>query len=184
MEKKFLVDAELGKLAKWLRIMGYDAHYQPFYNSEHIRAFAKQRRVLLTRNAQRLLQWEGAVFLRPDRLNEQLQQLKQEGLIAACRSKWFSRCVRCNRPLLEAEPEVVTENVPEYVFLKNPSGILFCPSCNRFFWPGSHRQRKIDIGRLSPAFPVTPPGVRVRTGRFGGLSYRLTVNLGIPSESK
>jgi uncharacterized protein with PIN domain len=143
MEKKFLVDAELGKLAKWLRIMGYDAHYQPFYNSEHIRAFAKQGRVLLTRNAQRLLQWEGAVFLRPDRLNEQLQQLKQEGLIAACRSKWFSRCVRCNRPLLEAELEAVTENVPEYVFLKNPSGILFCPSCNRFFWPGSHRQRMI-----------------------------------------
>ena len=43
---------------------------------------------------------------------------------------------------------------------------------------------KIDIGRRSPAFPVTPPGVRVRTGRFGGLSYRPPVNLGIPSESK
>jgi len=43
---------------------------------------------------------------------------------------------------------------------------------------------RIDIGRRSPTFPVTPPGVRVRTGRFGGLSYRLTVNLGIPSESK
>ena len=42
----------------------------------------------------------------------------------------------------------------------------------------------MNIGRLSPASPVTPPGVRVRTGRFGGLSYRLTVNLGIPSESK
>ena len=43
---------------------------------------------------------------------------------------------------------------------------------------------EIDIGRLSQAFPVTPPGVRVRTGRFGGLSYGRTVNLGIPSESK
>src|SRR5689334_4019798 len=40
----------------------------------------------------------------------------------------------------------------------------------------------INIGRRSPAFPVTPPGVRVRTGRFGGLSYRPPVNLGIPSE--
>ena len=49
---------------------------------------------------------------------------------------------------------------------------------------GCHHFGAIDIGRLSPAFPVTPPGVRVRTGRFGGLSYRLTVNLGIPSESK
>ena len=42
----------------------------------------------------------------------------------------------------------------------------------------------MDIGRLSPAFPVTPPDMRVRIRRFGGLSYRRTVNLGIPSESK
>jgi hypothetical protein len=44
--------------------------------------------------------------------------------------------------------------------------------------------KKIDIGRRSPAFPVTPPDMRVRIRRFGGLSYRQTVNLGIPSESK
>jgi hypothetical protein len=42
----------------------------------------------------------------------------------------------------------------------------------------------INIGRLSPAFPVTPPDMRVRIRRFGGLSYRPAVNLGIPSESK
>ncbi len=42
----------------------------------------------------------------------------------------------------------------------------------------------IDIGRLSPAVPVTPPDMRVRIRRFGGLSYRQPVNLGIPSESK
>ncbi len=45
-------------------------------------------------------------------------------------------------------------------------------------------QTQINIGRRLPAFPVTPPGVRVRAGRFGGLSYRPPVNLGIPSESK
>jgi hypothetical protein len=55
--------------------------------------------------------------------------------------------------------------------------------CRRADETGS-MSRTMNIGRLSPAFPVTPPGVRVRTGRFGGLSYRLTVNLGIPSESK
>jgi hypothetical protein len=43
---------------------------------------------------------------------------------------------------------------------------------------------RIYIGRRSPAFPVTPPYVRVRIRRFGGLSYRPPVNLGIPSESK
>ena len=43
---------------------------------------------------------------------------------------------------------------------------------------------RIDIGRRSLAFPVTPPYVRVRIRRFGGLSYRLAANLGRPMESK
>jgi|GEM_PF-2930793 hypothetical protein len=55
----------------------------------------------------------------------------------------------------------------------------------------THRDRSngscrfiIDIGGRSPAFPVTPPHMRVRIRRFGGLSYGRTVNLGIPNESK
>src|SRR5947208_14154135 len=51
-------------------------------------------------------------------------------------------------------------------------------STHEFFW-----RTTINIGRLSPAFPVTPPDMRVRIRRFGGLSYRPPVNLGIPSES-
>jgi hypothetical protein len=46
------------------------------------------------------------------------------------------------------------------------------------------REKSIDIGGLSPAFPVTPPDMRVRIRRFGGLSYRLGASLGTPSESK
>ena len=64
--------------------------------------------------------------------------------------------------------------------LRRPEGRLW-----RNSGPVSAKARpKIDIGRLSPAFPVTPPDMRVRIRRFGGLSYRPTVNLGIPSESK
>jgi uncharacterized protein len=143
MERKFLVDAELGSLAKWLRLMGYDAHYQPFYNPGQIRLLMHRGRVFLTRSSQRLRRCKGAVFLGSDFVEEQLRQLKREGLITAGRTKWFSRCMRCNEPLQEAEGEAVRENVPEYVFLNNPSGILFCPSCKRFFWPGSHRRNMI-----------------------------------------
>jgi hypothetical protein len=53
-------------------------------------------------------------------------------------------------------------------------------------WAELHEKafRRIDIGKRLPAVPVTPPYVRVRIGRFGGLSDQRTVNLGIPSESK
>ena len=52
------------------------------------------------------------------------------------------------------------------------------------FEKGLEQLIEIDIGKRSPAFPVTPPYVRVRIRRFGGLSDQRTVNLGIPSESK
>jgi uncharacterized protein len=143
MPEKFVVGAELGKLARWLRIMGYDAHYQPFYDPGQIRLLANQERVFLTRNSKRLRQCKGAIFIRSDHVKEQLQQMKRDGFITIDRTKWFTRCMRCNEPLLEAEPEAVRGNVPEYVFLKNPSRIRFCPSCIRFFWPGSHKQNMI-----------------------------------------
>jgi hypothetical protein len=60
---------------------------------------------------------------------------------------------------------------------RDPVGRLFCQ-------PVADFALVINIGRLSPAFPVTPPDMRVRIRRFGGLSYRQTANLGIPSESK
>jgi uncharacterized protein len=143
MPPRFVVDAELGRLAKWLRIMGYDVHYRPFYKPGQIRFLVNQGRVFLTGSPQRHRQCKGVVFIRSDHVKKQLQQLKCEGFITVDRTEWFTRCMRCNELLLEAEPEAVQENVPEYVFFKNPSGIRFCSTCNRFFWPGSHRQNMI-----------------------------------------
>ena len=140
MPNKFVADAMLGKLAKWLRIMGYDAHYQSFYKSGQIHSLVKEGRVFLTRNSRWLRRCKGVVLLRPDHVKEQLRQLQREGLIKADRATWFTRCMLCNEPLPAASPEAARENVPEYVFFRNPSGVRFCPSCNRFFWPGSHKQ--------------------------------------------
>jgi len=59
-----------------------------------------------------------------------------------------------------------------------------CGAFSRRSIPAGEPWQEIDIGKRSPAFPVTPPYVRVRIRRFGGLSDYRTVNLGIPSESK
>jgi hypothetical protein len=50
--------------------------------------------------------------------------------------------------------------------------------------PGHRKFCRMDIGKRSPAVPVTSPYVRVRIRRFGGLGYRYPVNGGIPSEAK
>ena len=143
MGRKFLADAMLGRLAKWLRVMGCDTHYQPSYGPGQIISFVKGGRLLLTRNSQLLSRSKGAVFVRPDRVREQLRDLHRQGWIQADRKSWFTRCVLCNELLLDAPLESARENVPEHVFFNSPSGISFCPSCNRFFWPGSHRQNML-----------------------------------------
>ena len=143
MGRKFLADAMLGRLAKWLRVMGYDTHYQPSYGPGQITSLVNEGRIFFTRNSQWFRWIEGAVFVRSDHVKEQLRQLHREGWIQADRKSWFTRCVLCNELLLEAPVESAGENVPEYVFFNSPSATRSCPSCKRFFWPGSHRQNML-----------------------------------------
>jgi uncharacterized protein with PIN domain len=144
MTATFVVDAMLGKLAKWLRIMGYDTHYQPSYSHEKMQSLVEEEgRILLTRNSRSARRWKGAHFILSDHVGEQLRQMKLEGYLDVDRSKWFTRCMLCNKVLVEAPVEKVPGSVPEYVLFENPSGIRFCPSCRRFFWPGTHKERMI-----------------------------------------
>src|SRR5579862_3132592 len=69
------------------------------------------------------------------------------------------------------------------LFQRQPRRIN-CEAIRRDGFSQKRLTSEMNIGRLSPAFPVTPPDMRVRIRRFGGLSYRPPVNLGIPSESK
>jgi uncharacterized protein with PIN domain len=141
--EKFVADAMLGKLAKWLRIMGYDTHYQSCYKPGRIQSLAREGRILLTRNLRAARGREGLVVILSDHVREQLGQLKEEGFIEVDQTKWFTRCMLCNEALCDAAPEAARENVPEYVFFEHPEGIRFCLSCRRFFWPGSHRQKMV-----------------------------------------
>jgi len=113
MPNKFVADTMLGRLARWLRIMGYDAHYRPFYKPGQILSLVNEGRIFLTRNSLWLFRSKGAVFLRFDHVGEQLRQMQQEGLIPVDRAIWFTRCMLCNEPLLEAPSELARENVPE-----------------------------------------------------------------------
>jgi uncharacterized protein with PIN domain len=143
MEVRFLADSMLGRLAKWLRVMGYDTYYQPFYKEGIIGQLIHDGRRLLSRRKAITEQYQNALLILSDHVNEQLQEIKQGGNLTPDRSNWFSRCLICNVRLKEAEAEKARESVPEYVLYENLAGIRFCPSCSRYFWPGSHRERMI-----------------------------------------
>ena len=136
---KFLADTMLGKLAKWLRVLGYDTHYQNYYTDSMMRRLLTEGPILLSRRKEIIHRYQNTYYIRSDHLGKQLREL-QEGLhLRPDRSRWFSRCLTCNVLLREAPMEEVREKVPEYVLYENMPIFRFCPSCERYFWPGSHR---------------------------------------------
>jgi uncharacterized protein with PIN domain len=139
MEVRFLVDTMLGRLAKWLRIMGYDAHYRNFYGAQVMEQLLGEGRKLLSRHLQTIEEYPHALHIRSDHVRDQLREVEEAGDLRHDRSKWFSRCLTCNWPLQKAQGTDARENVPEYVFFENAESIRFCPSCRRYYWPGSHR---------------------------------------------
>lgn len=144
MKAGFLCDTMLGKLAKWLRVMGYDVRYQSYYKKGEIESYTQEGRLLLSRNRPVTELFSNSFLILSSRVKDQLQELKDASLITADRSRWFSRCIVCNAILVRAKKEEAEERIPDYVYSQNINGIRYCPSCGRYYWPGSHREKMVS----------------------------------------
>ncbi len=140
---KFIVDHNVGKLAKWLRMMGYDTlFFSGSDDSGMIATALAESRVLLTRDTQivkRRLVTTGrlkAVLIGSDKPELQLKQVIG-ALNLEINFKPFSLCLECNQPLIEKSKEQVKERVPPYVF-KTQKQYMECLSCHRIYWRGTH----------------------------------------------
>ncbi len=152
MEIKFIVDNNVGKLAKWLRIMGYDALlFSGDDDGKMVKTALEQNRVILTKDNQimkRRLVTSGrlkAILIKDDDIKSQLRQVVA-ALNLDYHHKPFSRCLECNQPLVEKDKEKVKSLVPPYVF-KTQEDYMECPSCHRLYWRGTHWQamsRELD----------------------------------------
>jgi len=136
---KFLVTRELGRLAKWLRILGFDAEVEhSSINSCMIIASLRDNRIILTRKksigARRGLRF---VYLKSDFFKSQLAQVIEELGLVLDNKKFFSRCVLCNKLLTIIEKDKIRNKVPEYV-LKTQEVFYECASCRRIYWKGTH----------------------------------------------
>jgi hypothetical protein len=145
MEMKFIADSNVGKLAKWLRIMGYDARFFEGSNDSQMIAIAlAENRVILTRDTQimrRRLITSGqlkAILIQSDEPERQIRQVI-DILKLDCRFQPFSICLECNQPLAERSREQVKDLVPPYVF-QTQNQYMECPACHRIYWRGTHWQ--------------------------------------------
>jgi uncharacterized protein with PIN domain len=137
---KFLADAMLGRLAKWLRILGHDTAYFPeLEDSQLVRIARAEERTLLTRDRE-LTRRKGvrSLLIESDRFEEQLGQLLRD-LDLDCTHQ-TPRCPRCNAALLPIAKEEISARVPRYV-LSRHNDFTLCPGCNKVYWKGTHWQR-------------------------------------------
>jgi len=136
---KFAADAMLGRLAKWLRILGYDVAYLPSSIPDSLIEKARaEGRVILTRNRHLPQKSPGLkiLFIESDHWREQLAQVLKAYRLRPGKSR-FQRCVLCNRRLVSLGKKEVEGKVPEFVFA-HYSSFFRCSQCGRIYWQGSH----------------------------------------------
>lgn len=143
-EAHFIADRMLGKLARYLRLMGYDASYPPPIPDAHLIALAQaEGRVLLTRD-RAISMREGprsgnpqVVEIWASEVIEQLAQLVDEGWVTRILEP---RCSACNTHL-EGMAEWEARHLLPFFTLATQSNFLYCSSCNIVLWEGSHWER-------------------------------------------
>ena len=141
-EVRFVADAMLGKLARWLRLLGFDCLYAgDIADADLVRRAVEAGRVILTRDRALPEEWRVADIhvLRAETTFEQLSEVISRFELADS-VRLFSRCSECNRELQPAPVADVADRVPERV-LAGCESFWECPECDRVYWEGSHTLR-------------------------------------------
>jgi hypothetical protein len=145
---RFVLDVHLGKLASFLRMLGFDALYRGDYTDlELIQISLEQRRALLSRDRALLA---APVLVRAYRVesevpHEQVREVLRRFDLCGC-ARPFTRCLKCNSLLDAISPEEAAPRAPEKV-----RGLYQefwrCPGCGRTYWRGSHYEKMSQVAR-------------------------------------
>jgi uncharacterized protein with PIN domain len=149
MPPAFAVDRTLGRLGKWLRLMGFDTLLERD-NPSGFPGPEASGRVVLTRIRSRHEAFPAgrSLFITHDRAAAQREQVVRELGVRASDLRPFTRCLRCNTVIVPVGSTEVEGLVPEYV-LATQESFSRCPSCSRVYWKGTHTARALEeIRRL------------------------------------
>jgi len=144
---KFAVDRMIARVARWLRMLGADAIFDESIDGAALLRIARREgRILLTRD-KRLKTAPDVLFLDSNHFREQIRQILSRYPFDIHRDA-FSRCSRCNTPLIAVDREVVRHRVPPFVYASNEK-FSECPTCAHLYWSGTHPERiMLEVRRM------------------------------------
>ncbi len=143
---KFILDEHLGKLAKYLRLCGFDTLLSTgYHDNEIVRMSANEKRIILTRDKQLLknrLITHG-YWIRSVNINEQIVEVFRRFDLKNMVTP-FSRCLECNTLLIEVSKDDIQERLLPGT-RKYFQNFRKCPGCDRIYWEGSHYERMKEL---------------------------------------
>ena len=145
-DPRFVVDVNLGRLARMLRLLGLDVRFDPCLHDEALARISRdERRVLLTRDRGLLKrrQVTHGLFVREDRPLDQVLAVVRR-LELARRLAPFTRCLRCGGVLSPVDKEEVIERL-EPLTKRHYDDFHRCESCAQLYWRGSHHARLAQV---------------------------------------
>jgi uncharacterized protein with PIN domain len=146
MNYTFAAERTLGKLARWLRLLGFDTVFENEIESNRFLQRIRPGTILLTRTRQ-VQEALGAsqrfVFIESNDPRKQVRQVVDELGIEKQDTRPFSRCLDCNVAIENIEKDKIYGQVPDYIW-ENNTAFQYCPECNKIYWPGSHTERSLE----------------------------------------
>ena len=149
VEPKFVVDANVGKLVKWLRMMGFDTvFFDEPDDGRMVKIALAQGRTIITKDSgvmKRRTITSGrvkAVLVSGDSSENQMTTVLKK-LDLAGKERPFTRCLECNTELTEMDKSEAEKRVPPRVSQLQHQ-YMVCPACHRIYWRGTHWKAMTD----------------------------------------
>ena len=140
-EKRFVVDSMLGKMAKWMRVLGFDTRYEYLHQLQQVNQYLAEGLLVLTKN-QRWCELSGVVCIGANDPAEQLLEVAAQISLKPGDVHFLKRCILCNELLAPLPRDHAFGLVPDYVF-ETQVDFSRCPNCQKIYWSGSHPNRML-----------------------------------------
>jgi len=145
MDPCFAVERTLGKLAKWLRLLGFDTVYEQDVSADTFENI-KKKRILLTRTVH---VWNrhasrACILIKSNVVFDQMREVIRACNVLPETLRPFSRCNRCNTVIRPVTKTAVYGKVPDYVWEAHDS-FQICVQCEKIYWRGTHAAHSLEI---------------------------------------
>jgi uncharacterized protein with PIN domain len=142
----FTVESTLGRLCKWLRMLGFDTILEGRGPEADGAGQTPVKRLFLTRtqHLSRQNRSDNILFIADNEPLRQMQTVIRSVGITRADIRLFSRCLQCNAPIESIDREAVKFQVPDYIW-QQQAEFKKCPACSKIYWQGSHRRRVDDM---------------------------------------